>query len=151
MAQLPFLNNIHFYGNKTLLKGRIKTLKNVLIKIISDHHFRLSQIEINLISDEELLKINIESLNHNYYTDIITFDYTEQGNISGDLYISIDRVKENARDYKTSSQNELLRVIIHGVLHLAGYKDKTKVDKAEMTKMENKYLMLFEMFHGEQK
>ncbi len=151
MAQLPFLNNIYFYGNKSLLRGRITVLKTVLTRIISDHKFQLSQIEINLINDEELLKINIESLNHNYYTDIITFDYREGRNISGDIYISIDRVKENAREYKTSAQDELLRVIIHGVLHLVGFMDKKKEEKTKMTQMENKYMGLFNMFHGEQK
>ncbi len=151
MAQLPFLNNIYFYGNKSLLRGRITILKAVLTRIIGDHKFQLSQIEINLISDEELLKINIDSLNHNYYTDIITFDYRDGRIISGDIYISIDRVKENAQEYKTSAQDELLRVIIHGVLHLVGFKDKGKEEKTQMTQMENKYLTLFNMFHGEQK
>lgn len=113
-------------------------------KIVADHHLKLGAIEFNLISDQQLLEININSLNHNYYTDIITFDYNEGAVIIGDIYISIDRVKENAVGYKTSTMNELLRVIFHGVLHLAGYKDKTKADKAMMTRMENKYLKAYE-------
>jgi len=93
-------------------------------------------------SDEYLLKVNQEHLKHDFYTDIITFDYTENDLISGDLFISIDRVKENAEELEIPFEYELHRVMIHGVLHLLGYKDKTKKHKTEMTSKEDFYLAL---------
>lgn len=150
MEQLPYLNKIHIYGNKDLLRGKIKIVKYVLFKIIDDHKLNLDTIEINLIGDEVLLNINIQSLNHNYYTDIITFDYSQNSTITGDIYISLDRIKDNSKLFKKSYLNELLRVLIHGTLHLSGYKDKKKDDKLKMTIMENRYLNLYNTFHGEQ-
>jgi rRNA maturation RNase YbeY len=98
--------------------------------------------EINIIfcNDEYLLKINQEHLTHDYYTDIITFDYSENTLISGDLFISKDRVEENAEEYKVSFENELNRVIIHGILHLIGYNDKSELEIKEMRTKENYYL-----------
>jgi len=94
---------------------------------------------INFIfcSDEHLLNINIEYLNHDYYTDIITFDYTENAIISGDLFISIDRVKDNANAIGINFIDELNRVLVHGVLHLLGYKDSTKEEKNNMRSLED--------------
>ena len=98
--------------------------------------------DINYIycSDEYLLELNKKSLNHDYYTDIITFDYVEDNIISGDLFISIDRVQENALDHKATFENELLRVMIHGVMHLCGYGDKSPDDEKLMRQKENQYL-----------
>lgn len=94
-------------------------------------------------SDQYLLSINQQYLNHNTLTDIITFDYSEGGSvISGDIYISIERVEENARHFGVSLDEELHRVIIHGALHLLGYKDKKSGDKALMRKKEEAYLSL---------
>lgn len=87
--------------------------------------------------DEELLKLNKQYLKHNTYTDIITFDYSEGKEISGDIFISVDRVKENAKKFKVKFDDELHRVMIHGVLHLCGYKDKTPKDSKEMRKKED--------------
>jgi len=91
-------------------------------------------------SDDYLLKVNKQYLNHDYFTDIITFDYVENNIISGDIFISCDRIKENAKEYKTGFDNELSRIIIHGVLHLLGFKDKNKKDKLLMTQKEDFYL-----------
>ncbi|MBV5313036.1 MAG: rRNA maturation RNase YbeY [Prolixibacteraceae bacterium] len=91
-------------------------------------------------SDEYLLEVNRKYLQHDYFTDIITFDYVEDTNINGDIFISIDRVKENSLEYSSSFDNELHRILIHGVLHLLGYKDKKKGDKKLMTKKEDFYL-----------
>jgi probable rRNA maturation factor len=143
MEQSQYLNKIHFYGSGNLLNGKIKNLKYIIYKIIKDHQFHLESIEFNFINDQEILQININSLNHNYYTDIITFDYRENKKIIGDIYISLERIKDNSSQFKTSMLNELLRVIFHGVLHLAGYKDKTKIEKEKMTEMENIYLLAF--------
>ncbi|MBX7051017.1 MAG: rRNA maturation RNase YbeY [Flavobacteriales bacterium] len=97
-------------------------------------------ITIVFCSDNHLLDVNQRFLQHDYYTDIITFDYSQENSISGDLFISIDRVKENAQENEVSQENEIQRVIIHGVMHLCGYKDKKKSDQILMRKMEDFYL-----------
>ena len=88
-------------------------------------------------SDEYLHNLNLKHLNHNTLTDIITFDYCEEKIVNGDLYISIDRIKENAKQYKNSIENELHRVMIHGIMHLCGYKDKTPEDHNVMSAIED--------------
>lgn len=101
--------------------------------------------ELNLIfcSDEYLLGINQEFLNHDTYTDIITFDHSEEsGLIIGDIFVSVERVQDNAQTYQVSVTDELHRVIIHGLLHLVGYGDSSPADKAQMTAKENHYLAL---------
>lgn len=103
----------------------------------------IEQIMYIFCSDEYLLHINQTYLNHNTYTDIITFDYAEDNNLNGEIYISAERVKENAKKYKVSFKEELLRVIAHGFLHLCGYKDKTKREKEIMREKENEKLNLF--------
>ena len=94
-------------------------------------------------SDKRLLEINKQYLNHDYYTDIITFDLSETNETIGEIYISIDRVKDNAKINGTSFRSELHRVIFHGALHLCGYGDKKPKEKALMTEKENKYLSLY--------
>ncbi|MBL4707481.1 MAG: rRNA maturation RNase YbeY [Flavobacteriales bacterium] len=102
----------------------------------------LGHLSFIFCTDEYLLTINQEYLNHNTYTDIITFNYVEDKLISGDIFISIERVKENANQFTTSFQNELNRVIIHGVLHLIGYNDKTDLEAQEIRAKEDFYLTL---------
>ena len=97
------------------------------------------EISIIFCSDEHLLKINQEHLDHDYYTDIITFQYRDEP-VSGDLFISIDRVIENARDFGVDFKDELHRVMVHGVLHLCGYKDKSDHDEKLMREKEDFYL-----------
>jgi probable rRNA maturation factor len=97
-------------------------------------------INIILCSDDHLLLMNQEYLKHDYYTDIITFDYAQESMVSGDLFISLDRVKDNAIKNSVTTENELQRVIIHGVMHLCGYKDKKSEDKKTMRSKEEKYL-----------
>ena len=105
--------------------------------------------EINYIfcDDEYLLQINKEHLNHDYYTDIISFDYTVGNEINGDMFISVDRVKENAVDFNVAFDEELKRVIIHGILHYCGYKDKLEEEELLMRNKEDEKLA---MFHVEQ-
>ena len=100
--------------------------------------------DINFVfcSDDHLHGINVEYLQHDTYTDIITFDYSDQKVISGDIFISIERVRENAKAFKVAVQDELHRVMIHGLLHLMGYKDKTDEQQSEMTSKEDYYLSL---------
>jgi len=118
---------------KTIVKNHIKYL-------IGNELKKIGNISVVLCSDNYLLEMNRKYLEHDYYTDIITFDYVEGDIISGDLFISVDRVKENAEKFETTFLNELVRVIFHGVLHLAGYKDKTTSDEQLMRKKENFYL-----------
>jgi rRNA maturation RNase YbeY len=94
-------------------------------------------------SDDYLLEINKKYLNHDYYTDVITFDYSDNQTISGDLFISIDRVLDNAKSLQVVAKEELIRVVYHGVLHLVGYKDKTEEEKMVMASKENEYLFKF--------
>jgi len=101
-----------------------------------------------MCSDKRLLEVNQKYLNHDFYTDIITFDYSEGSEVSGDLMISYERVKENAAGQKVTVQHELRRVMVHGVLHLLGFKDKTEEDAAEMRSQEDAALDLFHVEHS---
>lgn len=107
---------------------------------ISEEGFRAGDINVIFCSDSYLLGINRQYLRHDYYTDIITFDYCEEGILSGDLFISVDTVRSNAEEYGVMFHVELSRVIIHGIMHLAGYKDKTDPDAEKMRERENHYL-----------
>lgn len=122
--------------NKSSIKAWIKTVVEKEKRIPGD-------ISFVFMSDQDLIKINREFLKHDTYTDIITFDYSEGKIIHGEIMISVERVKENSAKLKTGFEDELHRVVIHGVLHLCGYKDKKKEEKALMRKMEEKYLKLF--------
>ena len=123
------------------LKSR--PLKFALNFLITSENLKLGEIAIVLCSDEYLLKVNQDFLKHDYYTDIITFDYCEAGVVNGDLIISFDRVRENSVIEKSTIEEELNRVIFHGVLHLCGYKDKSKKDIELMRLKESYYLNLF--------
>ena len=118
----------------------LNTFQATISTLIEDQNKEEGELNLVFCSDEYLLEINKKHLNHDYYTDIITFDYSEENKISGDLLISIDRVKENAKTFSVSFIHELNRVVIHGVLHLCGYKDKTEEEKKQMRNLENKYL-----------
>lgn len=120
-----------------------RQLKTFLNSLISAEGFSTGDIAIVFCSDEYLLKVNQDFLNHDYYTDIITFDYCENGKISGDLLISLDRVLDNSTKEKTVFKEELFRVIFHGVLHLCGFKDKSKKDIEMMRFKETHYLNLY--------
>ena len=108
--------------------------------IAQQYNKKIGVIAYIFCSDACILKINNEYLQHDYYTDIITFDYSEKNTISGDIFISLDTVKSNAEKYNQSFETELHRVIIHGILHLCGQKDKTDEERAEMTNKENNAL-----------
>ena len=112
-----------------------------LSKVCKKHDDSMGDINLIFCSDDYLLEINKSHLNHDYYTDIITFDYTKE-TISGDLFISVDRVKDNANNLNVRFANELNRVVVHGVLHLLGFKDKTLNEANNMRKQENEALKL---------
>lgn len=122
------------------LKIQKKILKKHIQSLIKAEGNKSGDITVVFCSDDYLLEINKKYLNHDYFTDIITFDYVENNIISGDLFISIDRIKENARTYETSFLKELFRVVFHGVLHLNGYKDKSEEELKLMRAKENYYL-----------
>ena len=123
-------------SDKIKIKSWIKTIVELEKK-------KLGQINFVFTTDAELLKTNIEFLNHDTYTDIITFDYCEGKLINGDIIISIERVKENAQKFKVDFDIEIKRVIIHGALHLCGYKDKSTKDAVVMKGKENWALKKF--------
>jgi probable rRNA maturation factor len=137
--------SIHFFNEETSFNLKNKTIiRNWINQTIIQEKLQLEELNFIFCSDNYLLKINKEYLNHDTYTDIITFDNSSLPHeIVGDIFISIDRVNENAKTFKTTIRNELCRVMIHGVLHLLGYKDKSKTDKTLMTKMEDYYLLKF--------
>ncbi|MBS1918057.1 MAG: rRNA maturation RNase YbeY [Bacteroidetes bacterium] len=134
----------HYTDKPFFFKERARCKKSIS-DLFKREKVKLKEIHYIFCSDSSLLTINRKFLNHNYYTDIITFPLSEQGSpVTGEVYISIDRVKENAKTFNTSFSNELLRVIFHGALHLCGYKDKTKKQKEVMSQMEDKSLRSFQ-------
>ncbi|MBR4619822.1 MAG: rRNA maturation RNase YbeY [Salinivirgaceae bacterium] len=112
-------------------------------KLVTNENKILGDVNYILCSDAYLLDINRQYLNHDYYTDVISFDYCEENVISGDIFISVDTVADNAKEYGTTFENELERVMIHGVLHFVGYNDKSDDEVKEMRAKENQYLSLF--------
>ena len=120
-----------------------KTVSAWLKSVVKSHGKILGEICIVSCSDNHLLEVNKKHLNHDYFTDIITFDYSEGNKVSGDLLISFDRVKENAALCGVGFQEELRRVMVHGCLHLCGFGDKTDGEKQAMRQEENKALKLF--------
>ena len=131
----------HSVTEKCLIPHK-SLIKNWLKDIISEYNKIVGDINIILISDREIIEINKKYLKHDYFTDIITFNFNSDNIISGDLYISFDRVKENSKKYNTPLNEELSRVIIHGIFHLLGFDDKTKEQKNEIRILERKALDL---------
>jgi rRNA maturation RNase YbeY len=124
----------------TTLTNRL-ALKTFIEKGLKKEGIAIDTLQYIFCSDKFLLNINKSFLNHDYYTDIISFDLSEtKGKLIGEVYISVDRVKDNAKTHKTSYTEELLRVIFHGALHFCGYKDKKPADAKEMRAQENKWL-----------
>jgi len=117
-------------------------IKEWLNKVINSHNKRIGRIQFVFVSDDRLLDMNRQFLNHDYFTDIITFDYCEKGLICGEIYISVDRVRENADSMKIDFYDEMLRVLAHGVLHLIGFKDGNPAQKRLMREAEDKALSL---------
>lgn len=118
-------------------------VKKWLLNSAKAEQKRVTHLVYNFVSDRELLKINKKHLNHDTFTDIITFDYSLNGQIMAEVYISVDRVKDNAKTNKTSQKQEFLRVLVHGLLHCCGYKDKTKADQELMRTKENHAIKTF--------
>ena len=134
---------INFYEEdiKSHLRNR-RVIKQWIKDIISSYNYTTGNISYIFCSDDYLLNINRQYLSHDYYTDVITFDYDENNIVSGDIFISVDTVKSNSEQYSVSYNCELYRVIIHGVLHLCGLKDKTPEDAKLMREAEEKSLQI---------
>lgn len=136
-------SGITFRGEDNLdfsLHGETK-VKNWIKKIVKQEGKTVGNISYFFCTDKYILKINLQFLNHDFYTDIITFDYSEKKKIEGEIFINIERVKENAGAFKQAFQTELMRTVIHGILHLCGYKDKTPADKKRMRIKEDEALL----------
>ena len=132
-----FLNNSFSFRNRISVKKFIET-------VFKKEDRRLGEISYIFCSDVDLLALNKKFLSHNYYTDILTFNLSgDSDEINAEIYISIERIKENAISMKVSFKSELYRVMIHGVLHLCGYNDKSKPDCLKMRAKENYYLSFF--------
>ena len=119
-------------------------IKNWIEGIIISEGFEMGEIVYVFCDDEFLLNLNIEFLNHDTLTDIISFDYKVGKQINGEIYISVERVAENAKDFKSTFENELHRVIIHGILHFCGYNDKSDSDEIKMRKKEDECLAILQ-------
>lgn len=134
-SQICFIsNNIPF-----VLKQK-KKVRKWIEETAKNENKKIGEITFLFCNDEYILEINKKYLKHDYLTDIITFDYCEDDILSGDIVISVERVKENSKIFKVAQKEEMLRVIIHGILHLCAYKDTTKKEKLQMRQKENYYL-----------
>lgn len=137
---------ISYFFEDTDFIFKSKVLTRKWLKLVAESEIRrIGDINVIFCSDNYILDINQRYLQHDYFTDIITFDYCEGEFLSGDLFISVDSVRENSIEYGTEFSDELNRVIVHGVLHLIGYDDHCDEDIAMMRKKENYYLSLREV------
>jgi rRNA maturation RNase YbeY len=133
---------IHFHENDATVRIKNKNhLKNWLKDVILKERASVGLINIVFTTDRNLQEINREYLSRDYLTDVIAFDYTENQVITGDLFISVPRVKENAEKFNETFGTELKRVMVHGILHMLGYGDGSKTEKSVMRKMEDHYLV----------
>lgn len=129
--------NFTFDENVQPLKMTVSKLKKWIKAVAADYDKKVGDISYLFCNDERILEVNRQYLQHDYYTDIITFDYCEGDVISGDMFISLDTVRSNAEQYGEAFEHEFHRVVIHGILHLCGQDDKTDEAQAEMTRKEN--------------
>ncbi|MGV3527969.1 MAG: rRNA maturation RNase YbeY [Flavisolibacter sp.] len=135
--------SFHYTDQKFSFRRR-NLVRSTVERLIRAEGQKVGEIHYIFCSDEYLLQLNQTHLKHDTLTDIITFQYNEPREpIVSDIYISVERVRENATTFAVSFSDELLRVIFHGALHLVGYKDKTSVQKSEMRQMEDRYLQVF--------
>lgn len=132
----------------TRLPAAERVIKRWIKECVVLYGFKVGDINYRIVGDPEILEVNQQYLQHDYYTDIITFDYSVEGELSADIFISLDTVRSNSNKYGTTFKDEFLRVVIHGVLHLVGYNDKTKKQEVEMREQENKCLSMFHVKHS---
>lgn len=135
--------NIFFEDTDEFDLSKLNVESNIE-KLVTNEDRTLGDVNYILCSDAYILDINRQYLNHDYYTDVISFDYCEDNVISGDIFISVDTVADNAKEYGVTFEKELARVMIHGVLHFVGYNDKSDEEVPVMRAKENQYLSLFD-------
>lgn len=135
--------SIQIFFENTNFKFSKHALKNIIKHIIINEGKKLKSISIIICNNDYILDINKRFLKHNYYTDIITFNYCEKNLISGDLFISIEMIEHNSKKFKVSIEEEFHRIVIHGILHLLDYNDKTDEDIKIIRTKEDEYLKLF--------
>ena len=134
---------ILFFSEINFKLSHKRSIKNWLGEIVKQENKKIGAINIVFYNDKQLLEFNKQYLNHDTLTDIITFDYAEEKFLHGDICISIERVKENALKFNCTFEEELRRVMVHGILHLCGYKDKKNSDKQRMKQKEENALVIF--------
>lgn len=135
---------LHDWPKKGVVKKQ--SVKQWIESLAQEHQVTLSQLSYTFVSDDEILRINQDYLKHDYYTDVITFDYSESEGIKGEVYISLDTVRSNAQLLNQDFDKELYRVVAHALLHLIGFNDKTEVEKEQMRSEEDKCLILLSNF-----
>lgn len=131
-----------FYEETNFILPKTQNVKAWVKSIILNDNFKLEQINFIFCSDDYLHSLNLQYLEHDTYTDIITFDYSIEKTLEGDIYISVDRVSENAQLLNIGFNEEIYRVMAHGILHMMGFKDKSETDKARMRQKEDSCLSL---------
>ena len=140
---------ISYFNQDIEFKLKGKLINNQWLKLVAESEIRrIGDVNIIFCSDNYILDVNMKYLGHDYFTDIITFDYCEKDKLNGDLFISIDSVRENAIHYGTEFETELNRVMVHGILHLIGYDDHSKKDIKIMREKEDYYISLKDAIRG---
>lgn len=137
---------VRYYNDSTTYRLREKRKVAAWLKMVAEQEgYTLGDVTYIFCSSEVHRKMNIDYIGHDYFTDIITFDYSEleEGVVSGDIFIDVETVADNARIYGVTAREEMLRVVVHGVLHLCGQKDKDPEDEKEMHRKEDKYLTMY--------
>lgn len=133
-----------FYDNTDFRIRSWKKIKVLLDKVISEEGKVSGDLNFIITNDVSLREINKQFLQHNYFTDVISFDNSVENVVSGEVYLSVDRVKINSVNYNVSFRQEVLRVMVHGVLHLCGYDDSTEVERKHMKSREDYWLTVFD-------
>lgn len=137
-----------FYEDVDFKLKQVTKVKTWVKDIVAKHSGKPKSITIVFCNDDYLLQINRQYLNHDYFTDIITFPYEDFPMVGGDIFISIDTVKSNALQFEVNFSNEVMRVISHGILHLIGFNDYSDAERANMHQLEDSALMMFEEKYG---
>ncbi|MGM0665740.1 MAG: rRNA maturation RNase YbeY [Bacteroidota bacterium] len=133
-----------YYRNVKFRLGKTKDIKNWIVQVIRSEGKRTGDLSFFFLPDKDLREINSEFLDHDYNTDVIAFDYGSEGTVSGEIYMSIETIKGNTSVYGTRLKEEILRVMIHGTLHLIGYDDKDEAGRKEIRRKEDYYLSKME-------
>ena len=129
-----------FYDEVEYRLKKPRIIKNLIIEVIRSENKIPDDLNFIFTGDKDMMEINKEFLNHDYLTDVITFNYNEKNKIRGEIYMNVDAVRRNSIKYKVNLENEIIRVMIHGVLHLSGYDDRKGKEKERMRKLENEWL-----------